>query len=240
MSRPITLDSQTKDRIAALYSSGLTGRAIAAEVGYSHHVVFAVLKERGLVRAPIAPQKAGRKIDPQIIKNRWAHLQPGARFDRLEILRPTVWRGTETYCWCRCDCGRTVYIRAADMRRARSCGCLKPDLMRAIAKSRAKHGHARRSEPSKGTPEYRSWCAMRRRCYNPKSTRYEQWGGRGIKVCPQWLGPNGFAQFLADMGRKPSPKHSIDRVDNDGHYEPGNCRWATKAEQSRNRRNVRK
>lgn len=81
--------------------------------------------------------------------------------------------------------------------------------------------------------EYQCWQDMRRRCLNPKRRDYARYGGRGIKVCDRWA---SFATFLADMGPRPSPKHSLDRIDNLGHYEPGNCKWATAAEQTRNRR----
>lgn len=84
------------------------------------------------------------------------------------------------------------------------------------------------------TAEYRSWLHMRNRCRLKTSPKYSSYGGRGITVCDKWFG--SFESFLADMGLKPSPKHSLDRIDNDGNYEPDNCRWATSTEQSRNRR----
>lgn len=86
-----------------------------------------------------------------------------------------------------------------------------------------------------GTPEYRIWRGLRERCLNSRSKHFARYGGRGIRVCDRW---NDFAAFLADMGKKPSPTHSIDREDVNGHYEPGNCRWATPTQQANNRRNT--
>ncbi len=86
------------------------------------------------------------------------------------------------------------------------------------------------------TPTYQAWSMMKQRCYNPKTERFECWGGRGIRVCERWLGKKvGFLNFLADMGIRPSKEHTLDRINNDGDYEPGNCRWATRTEQNRNK-----
>jgi hypothetical protein len=104
--------------------------------------------------------------------------------------------------------------------------------------SRAKHGHSRKAEGNKRltTPEYRSWKAMKERCRNPNAPNFHLYGGRGIKVCDEWQGPNGFATFLADMGQRPEGA-TLDRFpNNDGDYEPGNCRWADAKAQSSNRR----
>jgi len=95
------------------------------------------------------------------------------------------------------------------------------------------HGATVNRQP---TPEWNSWRGMVERCTNPNHKHWAHYGGRGIRVCDRWL---GFAAFLADMGAKPTPEHSIDRINNDGNYEPGNCRWATRHEQARNKSTTR-
>lgn len=87
------------------------------------------------------------------------------------------------------------------------------------------------------SPVYRIHAGMKSRCYGKSDTKYKDYGGRGIKVCDRWLGINGFNNFLKDMGNRPTPQHSIDRINNEGNYEPSNCRWATIHEQSSNKRN---
>ena len=93
-----------------------------------------------------------------------------------------------------------------------------------------RHGRGSDKDTTHGT-----WRKIKGRCNNPNDPKYESYGGRGIKVCDRWLGPQGFANFLKDMGDKPSPFHSIDRIDNDGDYAPDNCRWATVIQQARNK-----
>jgi len=136
---------------------------------------------------------------------------------------------------CRCECGgRGVFphkgLRAGT---TRSCGCLHRETSARVARET---GHLRRKHGRSGTPEWICWQGMLARCGNPKAKGYARYGGRGIRVCERWL---SFEAFLADMGEKPSPAHSIGRIDNDKGYEPGNCRWETAEEQARNRRGMR-
>lgn len=99
------------------------------------------------------------------------------------------------------------------------------------------HGECTRSAKALGvTPEYRAWMAIHRRCYNTNTKDYPLYGGSGVRVAEEWHGPEGFSNFLRDMGRRPADKTSIDRIDPNGDYAPGNCRWADWKEQNRNKR----
>jgi hypothetical protein len=92
---------------------------------------------------------------------------------------------------------------------------------------------------NRATPEYRAWKGMRDRCTNPRCSSFPRYGGRGITVALEWLGPGGFERFLAHIGPRPSERHSLDRIDSDGNYSPGNVRWATIHQQNRNKADTR-
>jgi hypothetical protein len=152
----------------------------------------------------------------------------GRRFGLLLVVERAPNRGRWVQWRCRCDCGTEKIADAALLRtgHTQSCGCLR----REVATDRMlKHGHNRANKPS---PTYHSWSAMIARCTNPKSSKYPDYGGRGIRVCDRWM---EFANFLADMGERP-PGMTLDREDNDDDYRPGNCRWTDATTQANNRR----
>lgn len=152
----------------------------------------------------------------------------GKRFGRWTVIgRAPVRYGMQAIWFCVCECGSKRELQSQHLRggRTTSCGCYNRE-----RENRKKHGQS-------GTAEHRIWIAMKQRCCNPSAADYENYGARGISVCVRWR--DSFEDFIADMGRRPSPKHSIERLKNDGGYSPENCCWALAARQHRNTRRTR-
>ncbi len=156
----------------------------------------------------------------------------GKRFGRLTVIEKSESKNGFASWLCECDCGEKCVVcgRALRIGKTKSCGCLRRET---TAKTRKKHG-------KKNSRLYRIWTAMKARCTNPQNKRYIHYGGRGIKVCSEWMNSfEAFYEWAMENGYKPDAKRgecTIDRINNDGDYCPANCRWATTAEQNQNKR----
>ncbi len=155
----------------------------------------------------------------------------GQRFHLLTVYALVGYIKTRqaiSYWLCRCDCGNWNIVARPKLQKgyAKSCGCY-----RAVATTQTHTTHGMTS-----TRIYRIWVGMQSRCLDSNCNSYQDYGGRGITVCERWLGFDGFTNFLADMGQPTTDQHSLDRINNNGNYEPTNCKWSDKYEQARNNR----
>jgi hypothetical protein len=172
---------------------------------------------------------------------RYPPVKIGERFDRLVVLSEAepeinlsrdIIRRLKRWL-CQCDCGNTTTVRDSGLKsgQVKSCSCLQRETARKLF---FVHGE---SGTGKETPEYRAWRHMIERCQNSNHKHYRHYGGRGIIVCKEWL--ESYEQFLKDVGRKPSSELTLERINNERGYEPGNVKWATRKEQQNNRRACR-
>ncbi|MFN3474075.1 MAG: hypothetical protein ACK4ZW_08525 [Blastomonas sp.] len=182
---------------------------------------------------PMGAQKSTDKGTSGRFVRRHVNLPIGTVFHRLTVVGNEAVQRRKYFVDCMCDCGAVVRcdVHALKIGKKQQCGAhprvISAEQKLQIGAKNSTHGMSK-------TPEYSAWVGMKARCGNPKNSRFADYGGRGIRVCVRW--DASFEAFLADMGPRPSPKHSLDRINVDGDYEISNCRWASPTQQIKNRR----
>lgn len=159
-------------------------------------------------------------------------IQAGERYGRYTLVERAASRKGATYWVCQCDCGTVKEVQLSHLRNGttQSCGCYRDEVK---GQQSLKHGHWTNG---KASLTYVSWQDMKLRVLSPNDVAYHNYGGKGVTICDRWL--ESFEAFLEDLGERPSKKHTLDRIDPNGNYEPGNVKWSTILEQNRNKRNV--
>lgn len=226
MTYRLDLSGQTFGRLLVLRADGHI---------YGEKIAWLCLCECGReVRLPATALRSGNTTSCGCRKteegNR-SHDLTGRVFSRLTVQAFDGTAGGQGARWrCLCSCGNEVTVRGQHLLSGmtKSCGCQRSDSAKLTNR---RHGMA-------GTAEYRCWVNMKQRCLNPANTAWANYGGRGITICQRWA--DSFEAFLDDVGRQPTAEHSLDRIDNNGNYEPGNIRWATRSAQMKNRRPVQR
>lgn len=223
----LTVTSIAADDAHAVVCSCICG---VTYIGNARTVARNKIKSCGCIRGEAMRGRASKRRGQRYVST-WK-VQPnelvGRKIGRLRVLLASAIEPGIVV--CQCDCGSQYQGKAYEIGSGivLSCGCVARE--KTIARC-TKHGMHK-------TIEYETWRGMIRRCYRNNGKHWSRYGGRGITVCDRWRfgedGKLGLHCFIEDMGKRPSPDHSIDRVDNDGNYEPANCRWATKGEQALN------
>lgn len=155
----------------------------------------------------------------------------GQRFGKLLVTERAGTRNGHSAWLCRCDCGNTIIAIASNLKAGTtSCGCYQREIAKKV---KSTHGKAH-------TKIHYIWLAMKKRCFNENASQFKDWGGRGITVCDEWKNDfQAFYDYVSQLPHFGEAGYSLDRIDNDGNYEPNNVRWATRTEQNNNRRGVK-